>query len=78
MSLADLIQQQMVPVVKCKTCKTLAKLDEQDRLEFVEWSTEIPAAVMAKALGARLREVGILDVPAEKSVRGHIVAGHEA
>lgn len=76
MSLASLIREQMVTPVRCKTCILLEQMPQQDRDEFKAAGTQVPASILARALTARLHELGIDDAPAQGSVRVHIRDGH--
>ena len=76
MSLASLIREQMVPVVKCKTCMLLDRLPEQDRDEFEAARSQVAGSVLARALTARLAELGIEEAVGETSVRLHIRERH--
>ena len=76
MSLASLIREQMVPVVKCKTCIALRRLPEEDRVEFEAARGQVPGSILCRALTARLAELGIDETAGESSVRLHIRERH--
>ena len=76
MSLASLIREQMVPVVKCKTCLILNRLPEEDRADFEAARGQVAGSVLARALTARLTELGIDETMGETSVRQHIRERH--
>lgn len=76
MSLASLIREQMVPVVKCRTCIVLTKVTAEDRTEFEAARGAVPASILAKALSARLHELDIDETVGESSVRTHIRERH--
>ncbi|MDA8438596.1 MAG: hypothetical protein M0Z51_07025 [Propionibacterium sp.] len=77
MSLASLIREQMAPVVRCKTCTTLDRLTEDDRVEFVSAvKAKVPGSILARAVTARLAELSIDEALSETAVRAHIRDGH--
>lgn len=78
MSLASLIREQMVPVVKCKTCVLLERLPQQDRDEFeaARSNPKITGAILARAVTGRLAELGIDEALGDSSVRTHLRERH--
>lgn len=77
MSLAELIRVQSTPArPRCKTCATLDRLTEQDRADFdAAVQVGVAGSVLARAITARLAEIGSADTLSESSVRLHL-RGH--
>jgi hypothetical protein len=81
MSLAALIQTSRTDCTghQCKTCIVLGRLTPQDRGDFAQYAQDgETAAVLTRALNARLAELGIDLTIGPQSVREHIRRGHTA
>lgn len=81
MSLAALIKAETTANTghECKTCRVLERLTPQDRADFRQAvDVGVPGAVLARALTARLAELGADVTIGEQSVRRHIERGHGA
>ena len=76
MRLASHITAQMHPLQRCKTCVTLGALTAEDRADFTAAVGKYPGSIIARALNARLPELGREDTVSEESVRRHIRDGH--
>jgi len=76
MRLASHITAQIRPAQKCKTCATLDALTDEDRADFTDALGKYPGSIIARALNARLIELGREDTVSEESVRRHIRDGH--
>lgn len=77
MSLAALIRAESIPSKsKCKTCAVLARMTDEDRAEFEQAvKAGVAGSVLARAVTARLRELGEQSSVGEGSIRYH-VGGH--
>lgn len=80
MSLAALIKAETTNSTghECKTCIILARLTDQDRADFQAAAGNVPGAVLARALTARLAELGLDLSIGESSVRKHVADRHSA
>lgn len=78
MSLAALIRAESTSKTKCKTCDLLRLMTDDDRAEFEQAAKEgVAGSVLARAVTARLRELGEQSSVGEGSIRYH-VGGHGA
>jgi len=76
MRLASHITALICPTQRCKTCANLDALTDEDRADFTAAIGKYPGSIIARALNARLPELGREDTVSEESVRRHIRDGH--
>jgi hypothetical protein len=77
MSLATLVREQTrTSANPCKTCVILAQMTDEDREDFARLAPVAPGEAMARAMSARLGQLGIEESIGAKSIRRHVQEAH--